>query len=320
MVLPGFVILGFILSHVSFSQIGMELKHCNLWLFLLAVLLFFPMIYGKAMRWGIVLHALHIRLSTMKLLPLCFVGFFLGVATPGQTGDFIRVWHLKKGGYSLKDSLFSILADRSIDFILFNVFAIFGLFYYIRTLNTNHVLALFVLLFAIILVSVFTWLILLKRNEFFSHPLTVKFLSLFMKTEKINQLADFEKFTHTPIFWLKLLIVSVCEKVFLFLRAYLLALSLGIHINFFVFIGTMALVTLVQLIPITIEGIGLREAALVYFFSHLGYSKELAISFSILILLTRIINTLPGFFVWIKNPVGDILKIQTEIKKESIND
>lgn len=315
MILPGFLILAFLLSKASLSEIITNLRDINLLYFLLGVFLFFPMIVCKSLRWSQILQSLHIKIRLTKIIQLSLLGFFMGVATPGQAGDFIKVWHLKKAKYSLKDSFLSIIADRSIDFMLFTVFALCGVFYFIHILSKKYIFIMFILFFLLISCCVVTWVFIMKRREILSHPFVIKLLQIFIKKEKIKQLINFKKISLESGFWLKLSVVSLLQKAVLFLRLYVLALSLNIHINFFVFAFIMSIVTLIQLIPITVEGIGLRDAAMVYFFHYLGYSEETALSLSFLMLFTRILNTLPGFFVWIKNPTGDIIKIKEELSE-----
>jgi len=54
------------------------------------------------------------------------------------------------------------------------------------------------------------------------------------------------------------------------------------------------------LLPISIAGIGTREAAYILVFNDLGFSNELAISYSVLILIIcYLFNVVWGFPAWL---------------------
>lgn len=56
-------------------------------------------------------------------------------------------------------------------------------------------------------------------------------------------------------------------------------------------------------LPVSVSGIGTREAALVFFLSFIGIQAEAAISFSLMQLLIEYIGAAPGFYLWHRNPI-----------------
>jgi uncharacterized membrane protein YbhN (UPF0104 family) len=65
----------------------------------------------------------------------------------------------------------------------------------------------------------------------------------------------------------------------------------------------MPTLTLVELIPISVSGIGTRDAAVVFFFSVLGIGSAEAVSFSLIYLIFgTYFNALVGFIAWLANP------------------
>jgi uncharacterized protein (TIRG00374 family) len=69
-----------------------------------------------------------------------------------------------------------------------------------------------------------------------------------------------------------------------FIYGYLLALSLGINIGLFFFILVIPVLSLLDLLPISISGIGTRDVALIFLFGLNGISAEQAVAFSLLYL------------------------------------
>lgn len=65
----------------------------------------------------------------------------------------------------------------------------------------------------------------------------------------------------------------------------------------------MSLVVIIELIPVSISGVGTRDAFLIFVLGLIGIGKESAIAFSLLYLLTYWFLGLIGFFFWVKEPV-----------------
>jgi len=62
----------------------------------------------------------------------------------------------------------------------------------------------------------------------------------------------------------------------------------------------VAIAWLVAVIPITILGLGAREAAFIYFFSLLGISASSAVALSLLALFCNILIAFPGAIMFLK--------------------
>ena len=93
-------------------------------------------------------------------------------------------------------------------------------------------------------------------------------------------------------------VLSIISWLCLFLRNYLYAHALGISVSFIYFLFIWPIIFLVTLLPISIIGIGVRDVALIFFFSFLGIDKEHAVSLSVLeIILFLLFPVMIGFFV-----------------------
>ena len=71
-----------------------------------------------------------------------------------------------------------------------------------------------------------------------------------------------------------------------FIQCYLIALAIGISIDFLTITLFMAISNLISFIPISISGLGTRDAALIYLFSLVELKPELAVSYAFLVFLT----------------------------------
>lgn len=66
---------------------------------------------------------------------------------------------------------------------------------------------------------------------------------------------------------------------------WLLSLSLGLDLPFWYILASAPLISLFGLLPVSISGLGTREAACIFLFSFMNIIPELSVSFSLLVLV-----------------------------------
>ena len=112
----------------------------------------------------------------------------------------------------------------------------------------------------------------------------------------INQLINF-KLIFSAI------LTCLSYSVF-FIQCYLIAIAIGISINFISITLFMAISNLISFIPISISGLGTRDATLIYLFSLIDLSPELAVSYAFLVFITFFVcGGLLGFMAWCVKPI-----------------
>ncbi|MFX0197323.1 MAG: lysylphosphatidylglycerol synthase domain-containing protein, partial [Candidatus Hodarchaeota archaeon] len=99
------------------------------------------------------------------------------------------------------------------------------------------------------------------------------------------------------------LLTCISYSVF-FIQCYLIAIAMGIPINFITVTLFMAISSLISFIPISIFGLGTRDATLIYLFSLIGLKPELAVSYAFLVFVTFFVcGGLMGAVAWWIKPV-----------------
>jgi uncharacterized protein (TIRG00374 family) len=100
----------------------------------------------------------------------------------------------------------------------------------------------------------------------------------------------------------KLIIVSSLLTVLSFLCyciiAYAILMSFNIQMDFIYNIFCIVVSGLVVIVPISISGLGVREAVMIYLFGNIGLDKEAAVLFSLSIFA---ITAVLGIHGWILN-------------------
>jgi uncharacterized protein (TIRG00374 family) len=114
-------------------------------------------------------------------------------------------------------------------------------------------------------------------------------------------------FDYLRLFYPKALIlptiISVISFLFIVFQYFLLAMALGIPISYFSVLIFTSLLSLSNMLPISLMGIGTRDTILIIIFSLLALDRESAIAFSLVILISCIINAINGFVAWVFKPV-----------------
>jgi uncharacterized protein (TIRG00374 family) len=87
------------------------------------------------------------------------------------------------------------------------------------------------------------------------------------------------------------------------LLAFAVTRVLGIEVSLAYIALMMPMVTLVEIIPISVSGIGTREAAVIFFFSAVGLGNAQAVAFSVTYLIVgTYLTAVVGFVAWLANP------------------
>src|SRR4029077_2683921 len=126
--LIGPAILVYFLLTTDIARIVGNLRVLH-WAPLLLSLALYPVMVGiKTWRWTVVMRSLGIQAPPLGAsMNLYMIGLFLGGATPGQSGDFVKAWYLRERGQPLAPALFSILLDRLFDFLVMAMLSLVGL-------------------------------------------------------------------------------------------------------------------------------------------------------------------------------------------------
>ena len=97
--------------------------------------------------------------------------------------------------------------------------------------------------------------------------------------------------------------------------AYLLLLSLGISLPLFTVFVLYSIMALSDIIPLSISGLGTRDAVAILFFSFLGLPAEQAIAFSLLLFFTGyVLIAFIGFVFYTSEPIDFKSLLQDDSK------
>lgn len=301
--LAGLVLLVVLLIRLDFSEIGAALQDADLRLIALAVLCVIPLIAVKTVRWQGILQAQAIRMAFGPALLAYFGSLFVGFLTPGRLGEFIKAVHVQHDcDVPLAQAFSTVLADRLFD--LYTLLAVGSAALLTLALAGYELLAVLGLVVVLTLP-----LMLFLRDDTFGwvRHVGLRFgavgRTLFAEDGILPQIrVGLLHLTWRWTAWATGLTV-VAYGIF-FGQCYLLARALDLAVGFVPVMFAVALGSLVTLIPVSISGLGTREAAMIAYLDTAGISAEAALSFSLLVFVTfYIAGGVIGALAWWIKPV-----------------
>ena len=264
----GIILFLYLIYNIGIGNITQAFSSINKTLLILSLIIFIPRSLLQTYKWYMILKKQEIHLPFFFVYKTYFIGIFYGAVTPGWLGTFIRIPYIKnKAKISLGKSTSNIVIDSALDLI--------GIFI-LCTTGSILIYAYFPNLLPII-AGVFLIIIILILF-FINRQRTDKFYQFFFKIlipqkykkqidKQLNEFyRDIPKIRQLTI----PLILTLLSLILVYTQIYIIALALDINMPYVYVILVYPLVFLVELIPITISGLGTRETTLMGLFAILA--------------------------------------------------
>jgi len=305
----GILLFVFILSKVNLEQVFLILSNIDLHLFLLGFFLLLLSICFKGVKWKIILSCQNQKISIFEAVKIFFIGLFLSMITPGRIGDFSRAVYANKNNIDLPIGIASVILDRLIDIgilLLLSFVAIIGFMSFFNAVIIPveiiiSILALFCL--GLILLFKEKYLKILVR-PFFNIIVPEKMKKKF-SFGSVKFFDSLKIVKNKPILFLSAIFLGVLNWIVQIIIFYLFAMALSINVPLEFMFLIAPILSLLDLVPISVSGLGTRDAAVIFFFSFLSINSELAIAFSLLVFFTGyLLISLIGLILFILNPLN----------------
>jgi uncharacterized protein (TIRG00374 family) len=305
--LLGPALLAYFLFTIDFSKLVGILATADPWPILISLAFMAPFIWIKSWRWQQLLNDLQIYMPLKTLVGLYTVGVFLGATTPGQAGDLAKAFYLRDRGHSLAPAMLSVVIDRLCDLLVMAAVAALSVFVFSDLLPNQAAQTGVVLLASVGLLTV-TWVLLARGpRDWLLGKVVRPLLPQRLQTILDRWLKQFASLTLRAPLIAAMAGSSLGSAMFTFFRLWLLFLALGlVKVPLLTVVAVSALIAVLQALPISIGGVGVRDGVLVAALSIYGYSKEVALSLSLLFLLLNIEHIIVGFIVSFWFPLGKV--------------
>ncbi|MGW8266043.1 MAG: lysylphosphatidylglycerol synthase transmembrane domain-containing protein [Longimicrobiales bacterium] len=263
------------------------------------------MLLLKAARWRTLLRGLGVSYPLGTAFLSYYVCLFIGNLTPGRLGEFVRAAHLVQDReVDPGRALSSVLVDRLFD--LFALVLLGGLALSSLRGMEGFLLGMTGILF---LMACTTVLLVLPRTGSFGRRERKGTRWGRRMTAFLGLLEGFRDglLEIRPSSLVRAALLTLVANGIYFGLCFLLARSLSLGVGFLPVAGATALGSLVALIPITVAGLGTREAAITAFLHGQGVPPEGALGLSLLMFANfYLLSSAVGALLSLAKPVGTL--------------
>lgn len=297
-------LLGILLAQVDFAAVGATIAGARLDLLLLAFLMNHADRILQGGKWWALVRSSGARISFWQAIANTYAGNFAGQFLPsGVGGDVVRLVLLQRLGLPPIEVAASIVVER-----------LFGLFALVSVASASVALAawrgvdfpgqietvtlgLFVLMGAGLLLS-FT-----PPMERIVGGATAGLRRLPFRVPYLGKVQDmaaaYTRYAGRRATVARYFVLSILEVLLVVMVNVVVCRALGIGIPLVTMMLVVPVTLIVYRIPISLNGLGVQEGVLGYFFAQAGYGIEAGVSLSIVLRLLEAGIFLPGaFFLW----------------------
>lgn len=291
-------LLFFLAYQMDLGELVAILLSANPILILLATLVHVLSVLLSVFRWRTILVNFDIHIDFAPLAKITFIGFFFNLFLPsGIGGDFFRAYYLsKRKDRGMSTTLTTTVLERSAG--LCALLVIGTLFASLENISVEGIPLLYVFL-------VFITLYLLGNLMLF-HSWMHRKISFFLRKRHLQQIeakmelvyGGLSRLLGNRSSMIMAFLLSLLIQLLAVVIVWIAALAIDIHAPFGIFLIFVPLINLSIMVPLTINGIGLRESLFYLLFSQIGFPVELAVSLSLVTFFVYLLTAIPGSILY----------------------
>ena len=270
----------------------------------------------SAYKWMLLLKALGIKKRLSELHAIYYIGYFFNNLLPTSVGgDVIRIYKTAKGMETSMNVIASVIAERvtglaallsiALTSFLINVFR-----------GSNVATGSFGIFLTIIICALFPLFILAKllyRSRFKKNSIMSR-----MHDKYIELINCFSLYRSRPGILLVTLLCSFIFHSLMIINVHLIGMAIGESIDIISLSFIVPIVSLIAMIPVTINGMGLKEGAYITLFQLTGLGFESAMMIAFIARIFTVIGSIVGGIVYLTDGVKCPTTEETKIYDNSV--
>lgn len=303
--LCSFGLLFLLYQNVSFAQIKELLLEVNpVYLIPIGVLLLINTVIS-AKKWQLFLHADGVPFPLIELTISYMSGTFCNLFLPSNIGgDSYRVYDIAKQSNDAVRSAASVFADRFSGFVALVTLSLLSSMY--ASLQIGSIRLMYIPL--VLFLTFGLLLALLVKQEPLRKILHVCRLDRYPFIKKISEkmFLSLSCYGSNRLLIVRVMLLSFIFQFSVITVIYMMACSLGANVPYFYFIAFVPIITIMEALPISIFGLGVRDYGYVFFFTQVGMSdietRTLAIYFTAIAVVYSLVGGLFFMYKLWRNP------------------
>jgi uncharacterized protein (TIRG00374 family) len=299
-------LIAYLFFRMDLAQVGQALKSANYWLLLPAALLYLGAMSNAGLKWYILLRAQGIQVPFRAVLSYTYVGFFFNNFLPANVGgDVMRGYGLARYTEQAAEAAVSVVVDRIVGLMAFMSSAVVAALVAVFVLGQENLrgIEIAALLGLAVIGAGFAVILSRRVRAQVERLFAWRLLALFGPIYgRLSAALNAYRHSYGP------LVLAFCTSLLTLALTnftdYLIAQSLGGGIPLIYIFLFNPIIAFVLLVPISVGGLGVTQAAYPFFYGLVGVSNSLAFTLSLLKQLIIYVTSLVGGVLWWRTRAG----------------
>ena len=284
------VLLVIIFKSINFEILWQIVRAANIYLLLLSIILYIPGLLLAALRWDYSIKNFNISLPSGIVIYNTVLGQFSALLLPGQiSGDVVRIVSISRGRSKKTTPLaLSVFIDKMAFFIGVVGFLIIGLFgsgFITKYRSGYYVIIIITLSILLVFIGICRYrkdnipgLLLQVRSRL---PILERLISI------IQEWLSLPRVSIETI--LIIIFLGFCGQLANIVNSYVRARAMHIEIDVIDWAVITTFIALIQVLPLTIGGLGIREGLFAGLLLNYNIPVEQSIAYSLLSYFTLVL-------------------------------
>jgi glycosyltransferase 2 family protein len=292
------LLFAYVFRRIDFHQFSITMRNARLDILAAGFIVLWMGHYICIFRWRLLMRPLMPVPSLNSLFGIYCIGLFFNLAFPTVIGgDVVKMYYAGKPSKAFAQSFAATFLDRDAGMLAMMIIAC--------AVIAVHPVQVPGIPVSVIIWGVFAAFVLGNIAIFapFCHRrLTdlLQFLRLSKIAHKVDLISNaFQQSGKNPVGLLVSLLISLVNQLLVIAVTWIFALGLHINAPLSIFMVFVPVITLISMIPISLNGMGLREYAFMSLFSSIGIPLASCIALGLLSSIVTVLSSLPGGIVYI---------------------
>jgi uncharacterized protein (TIRG00374 family) len=292
----GAALIGYLVWRIDIRETINELANSNPWYVLAAAVIFTLTLVPMAWRWKLLLDSKGIREPFSWLLKLYYIGYSVSQVLPtGIGGDAVRILeHARRRPNRRGEVAGAVLMERAVGSAGTLVVVALGLALAIGRYD-NIQLFTRVAFVSMAVTVVFTIVIFSRRaHDFLQRHVFPRGAGIKLHRPMSSLWSALHGYRHEPKALGLALVATVVVQFVRMVAIWLCGEAVGLDLSILVYVILGPLLFLVMMVPITINGLGVRETFFVVFLGRFGVAPDAAFAAGFLFFAVTLVAAIPG--------------------------
>jgi len=255
------IIFYVIFTKIDFHLLVDALLGASLFYLSVALVLWIIIVNIRVKRWQIILRAIGYSIPYKE----CFMGVMGAMAlaplAPSKSNDFIKAYYLKDK-VPITKSIGGVLAERVFDLFTLFSFSVIGMIFF------KQYQSIYIVLFILFIIVVLFFVV--RKQDYRILPIKDSWYDALE-----NIIYSISVIIDNKNAFMNAMMQTLCIWFLSIVQIVLFFYALGVKVPLLFSIGVIPIAILIGLLPITLGGMGTRDAAIIFFFSEYAAASTL---------------------------------------------